>query len=37
VVGLGLYLCRLLARAHGGELELALAQPRLRVTVRLPA
>lgn len=36
-VGLGLYLCRLVAQAHGGTLELANAHPGLRATVRLPA
>ena len=35
-VGLGLYLCRLVAQAHGGRLVLANAQPGLRVELRLP-
>ena len=35
-VGLGLHLCRLIARAHGGELRIANAQPGLRVEVVLP-
>ena len=35
-VGLGLYLCRLVAQAHGGSLELRNAKPGLRVDVRLP-
>ena len=35
-VGLGLYLCRLVAQAHGGTLSLSNAQPGLRVTVSLP-
>lgn len=35
-VGLGLYLCRLVAQAHGGGLQLAHAQPGLRATVSLP-
>lgn len=35
-VGLGLYLCKLVAQAHGGSLEVANAQPGLEVTVRLP-
>jgi K+-sensing histidine kinase KdpD len=35
-VGLGLYLCRLVAQAHGGRFELANARPGLRVTVTLP-
>lgn len=35
-VGLGLYLCRLVAQAHGGTLELANAEPGLRATVTLP-
>ena len=35
-VGLGLYLCRLVAESHGGRLELANADPGLRVTVTLP-
>ncbi len=35
-VGLGLYLCRLVAQAHGGELVLENTQPGLRACVRLP-
>ena len=35
-VGLGLYLCRLVAQAHGGSLALGNAQPGLRATVTLP-
>ena len=35
-VGLGLYLCRLVAQAHGGTLSLSNAQPGLRVVVSLP-
>lgn len=35
-VGLGLYLCRLVAQAHGGRLVLGKAQPGLRATVTLP-
>jgi signal transduction histidine kinase len=35
-VGLGLYLCRLVAQAHGGSLSIANAQPGLAVTVTLP-
>ena len=35
-VGLGLYLCRLVAAAHGGTLTLRNAQPGLEVTVTLP-
>jgi signal transduction histidine kinase len=35
-VGLGLYLCRLVAQAHGGELVLENAEPGLRACVRLP-
>jgi len=35
-VGLGLYLCKLVAQAHGGSLHLSNAHPGLRVTVRLP-
>ncbi len=35
-VGLGLYLCRLVAKAHGGELVLENAGPGLRACVRLP-
>ncbi len=35
-VGLGLYLCRLVAQAHGGELVLENAGPGLRTFVRLP-
>jgi signal transduction histidine kinase len=36
-VGLGLYLCRLVAQAHGGELRIEPAQPGLRVAMRWPA
>ncbi|MDP9046002.1 MAG: HAMP domain-containing histidine kinase [Pseudomonadota bacterium] len=35
-VGLGLYLCRLVAQAHGGTLSLQNARPGLDVQVRLP-
>lgn len=35
-VGLGLYLCRLVAQAHGGDLQLSNAQLGLRVEVSLP-
>jgi signal transduction histidine kinase len=35
-VGLGLYLCRLVAEAHGGRFEVANAGPGLAVTVTLP-
>ena len=35
-VGLGLYLCRLVAQAHGGSLQLRNADPGLQVDVRLP-
>ncbi|HWS74080.1 MAG TPA: HAMP domain-containing sensor histidine kinase, partial [Quisquiliibacterium sp.] len=35
-VGLGLYLCRLVAEAHGGSVGFADAGPGLAVTVRLP-
>jgi signal transduction histidine kinase len=35
-VGLGLYLCRLVAQAHGGTLTVRNAQPGLVVTVQLP-
>lgn len=35
-VGLGLYLCRLVAQAHGGSLTLRNAHPGLQVDVRLP-
>jgi signal transduction histidine kinase len=35
-VGLGLYLCRLVAQAHGGRLLLANADPGLRVEMQLP-
>ncbi|MGY0195342.1 sensor histidine kinase [Leptothrix sp. BB-4] len=35
-VGLGLYLCRLVAQAHGGTLAFEAAQPGLRVLVRWP-
>ncbi|RYF39773.1 MAG: HAMP domain-containing histidine kinase, partial [Comamonadaceae bacterium] len=36
-VGLGLYLCRLVAQAHGGTLTLRNAQPGLEAKVLLPA
>ena len=36
-VGLGLYLCRLVAQAHGGQLLLRNARPGLEVTLVLPA
>jgi signal transduction histidine kinase len=35
-VGLGLYLCRLVAQAHGGSFSVRNAQPGLAVTVTLP-
>ena len=35
-VGLGLYLCRLVAQAHGGTLTLANAHPGLQAELRLP-
>jgi len=35
-VGLGLYLCRLVAEAHGGSLTIRNAQPGLAIEVRLP-
>ncbi|WP_284616550.1 sensor histidine kinase [Aquabacterium humicola] len=35
-VGLGLYLCRLVAESHGGRLTLRNAQPGLEVTAELP-
>ncbi len=35
-VGLGLYLCRLVAQAHGGRLEIRNAHPGLAVAVTLP-
>jgi signal transduction histidine kinase len=35
-VGLGLYLCRLVAQAHGGSLQIDNARPGLRVTLTLP-
>jgi len=34
-VGLGLYLCRLIAQAHGGELRVRRAEPGLEVTILL--
>ncbi len=36
-VGLGLYLCRLVAQAHGGQFELRNASPGLSVRITLPA
>ncbi|MCL4182595.1 MAG: HAMP domain-containing protein [Burkholderiaceae bacterium] len=36
-VGLGLYLCRLIAQAHGGAFEVRNAKPGLSVLVTLPA
>jgi signal transduction histidine kinase len=36
-VGLGLYLCRLVAQAHGGELRIRDAAPGLDVAMRWPA
>ncbi len=36
-VGLGLYLCRLIAQAHGGTFEVRNAKPGLSVCVTLPA
>lgn len=36
-VGLGLHLCRLVAQAHDGRMEIANARPGLRVGVWLPA
>jgi signal transduction histidine kinase len=35
-VGLGLYLCRLVAQAHGGTLRIRNAQPGLEATLSLP-
>ncbi len=35
-VGLGLYLCKLVAQAHGGTFDVRNAQPGLAVTVTLP-
>ena len=35
-VGLGLYLCRLVAQSHGGQLHFANAQPGLVVSLQLP-
>jgi signal transduction histidine kinase len=35
-VGLGLYLCRLVAQAHGGALRIRNAQPGLELTLSLP-
>ena len=34
-VGLGMYLCRLIAEAHGGSLAVRNANPGLRIVVRL--
>jgi signal transduction histidine kinase len=36
-VGLGLHLCKLVAQAHGGTIDLRNAMPGLAVTVCLPA
>jgi signal transduction histidine kinase len=36
-VGLGLYLCRAVARAHGGELRFRNAGPGLEATLDLPS
>jgi signal transduction histidine kinase len=36
-VGLGLYLCRLVAQAHGGSFTVRNAQPGLEVQVELPS
>jgi len=36
-VGLGLYLCKLVALAHGGTFDIANANPGLEITVTLPA
>jgi signal transduction histidine kinase len=36
-VGLGLYLCRLMAQAHGGTFAVRNAQPGLAISVTLPA
>lgn len=36
-VGLGLYLCKLVAQAHGGTFAVSNAQPGLCVTVAFPA
>ncbi len=36
-VGLGLYLCKLVAQAHGGSFSVRNAQPGLEVSVTLPA
>ena len=35
-IGLGLYLCRLVAQAHGGTLRIRNAQPGLELTLSLP-
>ncbi|MDO4905589.1 MAG: ATP-binding protein [Lautropia sp.] len=36
-IGLGLYLCRLVAEAHGGRFAVSNARPGLRIRVTLPA
>ena len=36
-VGLGLYLCKLVAQSHGGTLQWRLAAPGLEVSLRLPS
>ena len=35
-VGLGLYLCRLVAQAHGGSMAIRNAHPGLEIVVTLP-
>ena len=36
-VGLGLYLCKLVAQAHGGKLTVRNAHPGLEVCIAIPA
>ncbi len=36
-VGLGMYLCRLVVQAHGGQMTVRNASPGLAVEVRLPS